>query len=110
MRIEHCQVNVTSDPFSSYMQVEFADIFDKLPYNPIVIFYAFVRVILIFINWRYLIPIVLSLQFLNATFKFITNFMDTFIILVSIGLSQRFRQFAMRVLRLENRVSSPKPF
>lgn len=52
--------------------------------------------------------IMVSLQFLNATFKFITNFMDTFIILVSIGLSQRFRQFAKRVLRLEKSVGSPK--
>lgn len=47
---------------------------------------------------------IVSLQFLNATFRFIINFMDTFIILVSFGLSQRFQQFATRVLRLQNRV------
>lgn len=47
---------------------------------------------------------IVSLQFLNATFKFVINFMDTFIILVSFGLSQRFQQFATRVLRLQNRV------
>lgn len=52
MRIEHCQANVTSIPFSGFMHHEFADVFDKLSYNPIVIFYAFVREALITLSSR----------------------------------------------------------
>ncbi|EDW70121.1 gustatory receptor for sugar taste 61a [Drosophila virilis] len=79
MQIMHCQTNITDIPFSGYMKREFADIFEMLPYNPIFIFYAF---------------------FLNGTFTFIWNFMDMFIILISIGLAERFQQLANRVLAL----------
>ncbi|XP_034481334.1 gustatory receptor for sugar taste 61a [Drosophila innubila] len=82
MHIIHCHTNVTEIPFSGYMKREFADIFEILPYNSIFIFYAF------FLNW---------------TFNFIWSFLDTFIILISIGLAQRFKQFAQRVLKLTNR-------
>ncbi|KAH8398110.1 hypothetical protein KR215_005669 [Drosophila sulfurigaster] len=82
MHMLHCQPNVTEILFSGYMKREFADIFEMLPYNPIFIFYAF---------------------FLTGTFSFISNFLDTFIILISMGLAQRFKQFSQRVLKLKNR-------
>ncbi|KAH8302984.1 hypothetical protein KR044_012872 [Drosophila immigrans] len=82
MEILHCQSNATEILFSDFMKREFADIFEVLPYNPVFIFYAF---------------------FLTGTFSFISNFVDTFIILISIGLAQRFKQFAQRVLKLKNR-------
>ncbi|ALC43491.1 Gr61a [Drosophila busckii] len=81
MHVVQCDKNLTNTLFVSYMEHEFSDIFDFLPYNELVIFYAF---------------------FLNSTFTFIWNFMDTFIILISIGLAQRFQQFATRVLTLEH--------
>ncbi|XP_017860802.1 PREDICTED: gustatory receptor for sugar taste 61a [Drosophila arizonae] len=77
IQILRCQPNVTQITFKEYMMKEFADIFELVPYNSIFIFYAF---------------------FLNGTFTFICNFMDTFIILISLGLSQRFQQMATRVL------------
>ncbi|KAH8371103.1 hypothetical protein KR093_006241 [Drosophila rubida] len=82
MHVLHCQPNVTEILFSGFMKREFADIFEMLPYNPLFIFYAF---------------------FLTGTFSFISNFVDTFIILISLGLAQRFKQFAKRVSRLKNR-------
>ncbi|TDG48493.1 hypothetical protein AWZ03_005037 [Drosophila navojoa] len=77
-----CQPNATQIPFKEYMMKEFADIFELVPYNYIFIFYAF---------------------FLNGTFTLICNFMDTFIILISLGLSQRFQQMATRVLNAVER-------
>ncbi|XP_023168135.2 gustatory receptor for sugar taste 61a [Drosophila hydei] len=82
IQIVHCQPNITQIPFKGYMMKEFADIFEMVPYNSIFIFYAF---------------------FLNGTFTFICNFMDTFIILISVGLSQRFQQMANRVLNAVKR-------
>ncbi|XP_060653168.1 gustatory receptor for sugar taste 61a [Drosophila nasuta] len=82
MHMLHCQPNVTEILFSGYMKREFADIFEILPYNPLFIFYAF---------------------FLTGTFSFISNFLDTFIILISMALAQRFKQFSHRVLKLKNR-------
>ncbi|XP_001997418.2 gustatory receptor for sugar taste 61a [Drosophila grimshawi] len=82
MQFLNCQANVTRVPLRGYMNKEFAGFFDNMPYNFIFIFYSF---------------------FLNFTFTFIWNFMDTFIILISIGLAQRFQQFATRVLSLANR-------
>ncbi|XP_068149019.1 gustatory receptor for sugar taste 61a [Drosophila tropicalis] len=81
MHVLHCHTNHSRITFASYVQKEFADIFEIIPYNIISVFYAF---------------------FLNGTFTFIWNFMDLFIMLVSLGLAQRFQQFARRVLKLAN--------
>ncbi|KAM8709838.1 hypothetical protein ACLKA7_016615 [Drosophila subpalustris] len=41
MQIIHCPTNITEIDFSGYMKREFADIFEILPYNPVLMFYAF---------------------------------------------------------------------
>ncbi|XP_017136212.1 gustatory receptor for sugar taste 61a [Drosophila miranda] len=82
MHIFHCHTNHSRLSFGSYLEKEFSETFELLPYNMFSVCYGF---------W------------LNAAFTFLWNFMDIFIVLTSIGLAQRFRQFADRVLALQGR-------
>ncbi|XP_022221843.2 gustatory receptor for sugar taste 61a [Drosophila obscura] len=82
MHIFHCHTNHSRPSFGSYLKQDFPDIFELLPNNIFSICYAF---------W------------LNAAFTFLWNFMDIFIVLTSIGLAQRFQQFADRVFALSDR-------
>ncbi|XP_034133541.1 gustatory receptor for sugar taste 61a [Drosophila guanche] len=82
MHIFHCQTNQSRVSIGSYVEKEFSDIFELLPHNMFSLFYGF---------W------------LNVAFTFLWNFMDIFIVLTSIGLAQRFQQFADRILALTDR-------
>ncbi|EDV39559.1 uncharacterized protein Dana_GF24412 [Drosophila ananassae] len=81
--IWNCHSNETRLAFGYYLEKEFSDIFVLMPYNLFSLCYGF---------W------------LNGAFTFIWNFIDIFIVLVSIGLAQRFQQLAKRVLALKGRL------
>ncbi|XP_017126641.1 gustatory receptor for sugar taste 61a [Drosophila elegans] len=82
MHIKQCQTNHSRITFEHYFEKEFSDIMFLLPYNMFSVCYGF---------W------------LNGSFTFLWNFTDIFIVITSIGLAQRFQQFADRVLALEGR-------
>ncbi|KAH8326948.1 hypothetical protein KR074_006390 [Drosophila pseudoananassae] len=81
--IWNCHTNESRLAFGYYLEEEFSDVLVLMPYNVFSVCYAF---------W------------LNGAFTFIWNFIDIFIVLVSIGLAQRFQQLAKRVLALEGRL------
>ncbi|XP_016994153.3 gustatory receptor for sugar taste 61a [Drosophila takahashii] len=82
MHIAQCHTNQSRITFDFYLEKEFSDIMFLLPYNIFSVCYGF---------W------------LNGAFTFLWNFMDIFIVITSIGLAQRFQQFADRVGALEGR-------
>ncbi|KAH8349791.1 hypothetical protein KR084_006177 [Drosophila pseudotakahashii] len=82
MHISQCHVNQSRITFDFYLEKEFSDIMFLLPCNIFSVCYGF---------W------------LNGSFTFLWNFMDIFIVITSIGLAQRFQQFADRVAALEGR-------
>ncbi|KAH8298652.1 hypothetical protein KR018_008564 [Drosophila ironensis] len=83
MHIWQCHINESRLSFHYYLDKEFSEVFVLMPHNIFSVCYAF---------W------------LNVVFTFIWNFMDIFIVITSIGLAQRFKQLANRVLALEGRL------
>nr|NP_001261226.1 gustatory receptor 61a, isoform B [Drosophila melanogaster]NP_523877.1 gustatory receptor 61a, isoform A [Drosophila melanogaster]Q9W0M2.2 RecName: Full=Gustatory receptor for sugar taste 61a [Drosophila melanogaster]AAF47421.2 gustatory receptor 61a, isoform A [Drosophila melanogaster]AGB93921.1 gustatory receptor 61a, isoform B [Drosophila melanogaster] len=82
MHILQCHTNHSRITFGLYLEKEFSDIMFIMPFNIFSMCYGF---------W------------LNGAFTFLWNFMDIFIVMTSIGLAQRFQQFAARVGALEGR-------
>ncbi|XP_017066425.1 gustatory receptor for sugar taste 61a [Drosophila eugracilis] len=82
MHIWQCHTNQSQITFGFYLEKEFSDITFLMPHNLFSICYGF---------W------------LNGAFTFLWNFTDIFIVITSIGLAQRFQQFADRVVALEGR-------
>ncbi|XP_039486795.1 gustatory receptor for sugar taste 61a isoform X3 [Drosophila santomea] len=80
--ILQCHTNHSRITFALYLEKEFSDIMFIMPCNTFTICYAF---------W------------INGAFTFLWNFLDFFIVMTSIGLAQRFQQFAARVGALEGR-------
>ncbi|EDX00826.2 uncharacterized protein Dyak_GE16640 [Drosophila yakuba] len=80
--ILQCHTNHSRITFALYLEKEFSDIMFIMPCNTFTICYAF---------W------------INGAFTFLWNFLDFFIVMTSVGLAQRFQQFAARVGALEGR-------
>ncbi|EDV50088.2 gustatory receptor for sugar taste 61a [Drosophila erecta] len=80
--ILQCHTNHSRITFAFYLEKEFADIMFIMPCNIFTICYGF---------W------------INGALTFLWNFLDVFIVMTSIGLAQRFQQFADRVGALEGR-------
>ncbi|XP_046808422.1 gustatory receptor for sugar taste 61a-like [Lucilia cuprina] len=77
MRRIHCHPDEEKYSFKDYIQLDiFTDIFIYFPYNIFVAVYAF---------------------FLSGTFTFLWNFLDFFIMCISLGLATRFQQFNTRI-------------
>ncbi|XP_065361233.1 gustatory receptor for sugar taste 61a [Calliphora vicina] len=79
MRRLYCHPHDVHYSFKDYIQMElFSDIFTYYPYNTFVAVYGFVFIF-------------------KRTFTFIWNFLDFFIMAISLGLATRFHQFNARI-------------
>ncbi|CAD7082425.1 unnamed protein product [Hermetia illucens] len=77
IRVTQCQVE-SEDYIRLYYTEHYPHVFSALPYNHV---------------------LAVMIQVLSFTSTFVWNFMDLFIILISIGLTKRFKQLNERLLR-----------
>ncbi|XP_037906242.1 gustatory receptor for sugar taste 64a-like [Hermetia illucens] len=89
IRVTQCQVE-SEDYIRLYYTEHYPHVFSALPYNHV---------------------LAVMIQVLSFTSTFVWNFMDLFIILISIGLTKRFKQLNERLLRaMEENPNRPEAF